>query len=252
VYQFIIRNLPASSLPNVFQRNERVISSNLDTRRPLVSTTHGLKTMAYQSNESYCSVIAEILQIVTQIRHTLVPLSNRGGVPTFTVDRTLYCKVWITNSQNQSQIHSLILLHIPSASEPLAYSVGYFFTLSFVHWLTQKPLSITQTFSWSLMYTQLILFTNSIKIKLLDLIHSVSQWCHRSHTLTVSYTQLFTHKLTSSEAYQFVCSLTHQFTDFLGLSHSHLLSHSISRRFVHGRLQLVTHSSIHSFIHSDY
>jgi hypothetical protein len=146
VYQFIIRNLLASSLPNVFQRNQRVISSNLDTRHPLVSTIHGLNTMACQSNEGYCSVIiADILQIVTQIRHTLVPLSKRGGVPTFTVDRTLYCKVRITNSQNQSQFHSLFLLHIPSAGEPLAYSVGYFFTQSFVHWMTQKPLSITHS-----------------------------------------------------------------------------------------------------------
>lgn len=93
VYQFIIRNLLASNLPNVFQRNERVISNNLDTRHPLVSTIHGLKTMACQSNESYCSVIiADVLQIATEIRHTLVPLSKRGGVPTFTVDRTLYCK----------------------------------------------------------------------------------------------------------------------------------------------------------------
>ena len=124
-------------------------------KHPLVSTIHGLNTLTCQSNESYCGVIiAGILQIVNQIRHTLVPLSKPGGVPTFTVDRTLYCKVWITNSRNQSQIHSLFLLHIPSAGEPLAYPVGYFFTQSFVHRLTQKPLSITQTFSRSLMHTQ--------------------------------------------------------------------------------------------------
>jgi len=90
--------------------------------------------------------------------------------------------VWITNSQNRSQIHSLFLLHIPSAREPLSYSVGYFFSQLFIHWLTQIPLPITQTFNRSLTHTQLILFTNSIKIQLLDLIHPLSESCHRSYT----------------------------------------------------------------------
>lgn len=140
--------MPPSSVSNVFQRNEWAVSSNLDTRHPFVSTIHGLNTMAFKSNKSCSNVlIADILQIVHQIRQTLVPFSKCEGVPTFTAVSTLPCNVRITNSHNQSQIHSLFLLHIPSAGELLAYSVGYFFAESFVHRLTQKPLSITQTFS---------------------------------------------------------------------------------------------------------
>lgn len=247
MYQFIIRNLSASSLPNVFQRNEIVISSNLDTRHPLVSTIHGLNTVACQSNESYCSVIiADILQIVTQIRHTLVPLSKRGGVPTFTVDRTLYCKMWITNSQNQSQIHSLFLLHIPSAGEPLAYSVGYFFTQSFVHWLAQKPLSITQTFSRSQMHTQLILFTNSIKIHSLDLTHLLSQSCHRSYTHSLVHSAIhsqihFTRSLS-------IPLFTHSPIHRLSQSITFTFTQSFNQSQVRSRPSSVSHA----FIHSDY
>ena len=204
--------------------------------------------MACQSNESYCSVIiADILQIVTQIRYTLVPLSKRGGVPTFTVHRTLYCKVWITNSQNQSQIHSFFLLHIPSAGKPLAYSVGCFFTQSFVHWPTQKPLSITQTFSRSLMHTQLILFTNSIKIQSLDLIHPLSQSCHCSYTHSLVHSaihsqihvtrslsiRLFTHSLTHSPIHRLPQYITFTFTQSFNQSQVLSRPSSVSRALIH-------------------
>jgi len=212
-----------------------------------VSTIHGLNTMACQSNESYCSVIiADILQIVTQMRHTLVPLSNRGRVPTFTVGRTLYCKLWITNSQNQSQIHSLFLLNTAPAGEPLAYSVGYFFTQSFVHWLTQKPLSITQTFSRSIMHTQLILFTNSFKIQSLDLIHPLSQSCHRSNI------HILVHSAIHSQIH---------FTRSLSIRlFTHPPIHRLSQSITFALTQLFNQSQVrsrpssvsHAFIHSDY
>jgi hypothetical protein len=203
--------------------------------------------MAFKSNKSCSNVlIADILQIVHQIRQTLVPFSKCEGVPTFTAVSTLPCNVRITNSHNQSQIHSLFLLHIPSAGELLAYSVGYFFAESFVHRLTQKPLSITQTFSRWLVHTQWSVFTNSTKIQSLDLIHPSSQSCHRSYTHSIVHSALHSQiHFTSSLS---IRSLNHSLIHRLAQSLTFTCIHSFNRSQV-SFTAFFSQSSIHTNSH---
>lgn len=182
---------------------------------------------------------------MTQIRQTLVPLSNRGGVPTFTVDRALYCKVRITNSQNQSQIHSLFLLYIPS-SRWATCLLGLLLLYLIIRSLTDSGTAVNNSNTQSVTHAYTILFTNSIKIQSLDLIHPLS---HRAivHTLTISYTHLFTHKFTPPEAYQFVCALNQSSIHRLAQSFTFIFTQSFNQSQVRSRPSSIGHAIIHSF-----
>ena len=183
VYQFIIRNLPAPTLPNVFQQTKRSSAATLIQDIPLCLQYKDytqwhvslIKAVAVLSLQIFFKSWLKYDELLYRCR-TVKEFQHLQ----YTVPSIARCVQQIPRISHKS-IHSFCCT-FPQAGEPLAYTVCYFFTQLFVHWLTQKPPSITQTFNRSLMHTQLILFTNSNKIQSLDLIHPLSQSCQRSYT----------------------------------------------------------------------
>jgi hypothetical protein len=95
------------------------------------------------------------------------------------------------------------------------------------------------------MHTQLILYTNSIKIKSLDLIHPLSQSCHLSYTHSLVYSTIHSHiHFTRSLSIRL---FTHSPIRRLSQSITFTFTPSFNQSQVRSRPSSVSHAFIHSF-----